>query len=29
MFTTYKDKYDSIDDETKLIDKRLDLVRFC
>lgn len=28
MFTTYKDMYDSIDDETKLIDKRLDLVRF-
>ena len=28
MFTSYKDMYDSIDDETKLIDKRLDLVRF-
>lgn len=28
MFTTYKDMYDSIDDERKLVEKRLDLVRF-
>lgn len=28
MFTSYKDMYDSIDDEKKLMDKRLELVRF-
>ena len=28
MFTSYKDMSDSIDDEKKLMDKRLELVRF-
>ncbi len=28
MLTTYKDMYDSIDDEINLVDKRLDMVRF-
>lgn len=28
MFTSYKDMYDSIDDEKKLMDRRLELVRY-